>query len=113
MMLAASSLRFLVKYLFWIFTKTKSKAVQCLRSPFSASKKERRSSMKDARKTIKSGRKDRNSANKATVIRSEFGKTRVNNRAANAAAGGGTKVGNLIRSVFGGRKNPSRKQNKI
>ena len=81
--------------------------------PGSASKKERRSSMKDARKTIKSGRKDRNSANKATVIRSEFGKTRVNNRAANAAAGGGTKVGNLIRSVFGGRKNPSKRQNTI
>jgi len=81
--------------------------------PGSASNKERRSSMKAARKTIKSGRKDRNSGNKKTVIRTEFGKTTVNNRAANAAAGGGTKVGNLIRSVFGGRKNPSRKQNKI
>ena len=81
--------------------------------PGSASKKERRSSMKDARKTIKSGRKDRNSGNKKTVIRTEFGKTTVNNRAANAAAGGGTKVGNLIRSVFGGRKNPSKRQNTI
>lgn len=81
--------------------------------PGSASNKERRSSMKAARKTIKSGRKDRNSGNKKTVIRTEFGKTTVNNRAANAAAGGGTKVGNLIRSVFGGRKNPSKRQNTI
>ena len=81
--------------------------------PGSASNSERRTALKDARSQIKAGRKERNSSNKATVIRSEFGKTRVNNRAANAAAGGGTKVGNLIRDVFGGRKKPSKLQNRI
>lgn len=81
--------------------------------PGYASNQERRTAIKDARGDIKTGRKERNKANKATVIRSEFGKTRVNNRAANAAAGGGTKAGNLLRDVFGGRKKPSKRQNRI
>lgn len=81
--------------------------------PGSASNQERRTAIQDARGQIKSGRKERNKANKATVIRSEFGKTRINNRSANAAAGGGTAVGNIVRNIFGGRKNPAKKQNRI
>tara|TARA_R110002051_G_scaffold142384_1_gene215581 strand:+ start:268 stop:1191 length:924 start_codon:yes stop_codon:yes gene_type:complete len=81
--------------------------------PGSASNQERRTAIQDARGQIKSGRKERNKANKATVIRSEFGKTRINNRSANAAAGGGTAAGNIVRNIFGGRKNPAKKQNRI